>query len=103
MATRICKICGREYRVCPTCKAVKSFAPWRLLVCDPQEYQLFATLSQYDYDKNAKDAASAMDMIGIDDTTIKTYIPEVQQQIAEIRNRTKATTKKTASKQQNKE
>lgn len=90
MVTRRCKICGKQYEVCPTCRSVKTFASWRLLVCDPQEYQLFTVLSQYDLDKDAVCASDAIKQIGISDEDIKKYIPSVQKQISEIKSKLEA-------------
>lgn len=90
MTTRKCKICGKEYKVCPSCKAVRSFAPWRLLTCDPQEYQLFTILSKYDLDKDAACALESMDNIGIKQNQVDTYLPSVQNQISEIQKAVKS-------------
>ena len=57
MVTRKCKICGKSYQVCPTCETVKSFMPWRTLVCSLEEYQVFSILSDYLCNKDAVTAA----------------------------------------------
>lgn len=97
MAVRKCKICGKEYKVCPTCRSVKTFAPWRLLVCNPQEYQLYVTLSQYDVDQDVNSALSAIRQIGITDEDIQTYIPSVQKQIAVIQSKQQETQETTTA------
>lgn len=97
MTERICKICGKSYKVCTTCNSIKTFSPWRLLVCNAQEYQLFAALSRFDYDKDAVAASQALNQIGLDDADIANYIPSVQEQINKIKKTKKPRTKQRAN------
>lgn len=84
MVTRKCKICGKSYQVCPTCETVKSFMPWRTLVCSLEEYQVFSILSDYLCNKDAVTAAKSLDGLKLSKKTIKGYMPDIQKEIAGV-------------------
>lgn len=84
MVTRSCAICGKDYEVCPTCESVRTFTPWRTLVCCATEFVLFETLSKFDCDKNAVEANDVLKQLDI--TDIDKYLPHVQKQITDIRS-----------------
>ncbi len=84
MATRICKICGKKYKVCPTCEGVRTFTPWRTLTCDPQEFMLFEILSKHTLDHDSIEAVNQINALGFSKERIKTFLPEIQEQMTNI-------------------
>lgn len=84
MITRICKICGKKYKVCPTCEGIKTFTPWRTLVCDPQEFMLFEILSRHTLDHNSVVAAERIRTLEFSSSRIKSFLPEIQDQMKAI-------------------
>lgn len=84
MVTRTCAICGKRYETCPTCESVRTFTPWRTIVCCSTEFVLFEALSKFDYDKNAAEADNVLKQLDIGD--VSSYLPEVQKQINDIRS-----------------
>lgn len=91
MVTRKCKICGKPYQVCPSCSTVKSFTPWRTLVCSLEEYQVFSILSDYICNKDVETAAHALDNLKLSKRTIKGYMPDIQKEISNIYQAAKQT------------
>lgn len=98
--TRTCKICGNKYKVCLTCESVRTFTPWRTIVCDPQEYLLFAILSKHSTDGDSIVAADDIASLGFTKTKIKTFLPNIQRQIAEINTAAKKSKKSAAQKEE---
>ena len=84
MVTRVCKICGKEYDICPTCEQIRTFTPWRRVVCDAKEFIIYTTLSKYDLDKDAKEAVESFDNLGLTKKEIRTFIPAVRKSILDI-------------------
>lgn len=77
-----CDICGKPYRVCNSCKEVKSFTPWRTVTDTMQHYIIFLVLSEYTKTKNkekAKEELSKCDLSELDtfNENIKTVIKEI--------------------------
>ena len=78
----ICDICGKPYRVCNSCKEVKSFTPWRTVTDTMQHYLIFSALSEYTKTKDkekAKEELSKCDLSELDtfNENIKTVIKEI--------------------------
>ena len=78
----ICDICGKPYRVCSSCKEVKSFTPWRTVTDTMQHYLIFLALSEYTKTKDkekAKEELSKCDLSELDtfNENIKTVIKEI--------------------------
>ena len=78
----ICDICGKPYRVCNSCKEVKSFTPWRTVTDTMQHYIIFLALSEYTKTKDkekAKEELSKCDLSELDtfNENIKTAIKEI--------------------------
>lgn len=42
-----CRICGKEYDVCPTCAEIKVYKPYRMYFCGETHYKVWMTLKQY--------------------------------------------------------
>ena len=95
MVYRNCKICGTRYKVCPTCENIRTFTPWRTVVCSPDEFILYETLSRYDYDKDAQAAVQVFKDLKLTKKKIKTYLPTVQTAINNIIAASKATEEET--------
>ena len=77
-----CDICGKPYRVCNSCKEVKSFTPWRTVTDTMQHYLIFLVLSEYTKTKDkekAKEELSKCDLSELDtfNENIKTVIKEI--------------------------
>ena len=77
-----CDICGKPYRVCNSCKEVKSFTPWRTVTDTMQHYIIFLALSEYTKTKDkekAKEELSKCDLSELDtfNENIKTVIKEI--------------------------
>lgn len=77
-----CDICGKPYRVCNSCKEVKSFTPWRTVTDTMQHYLIFLALSEYTKTKDkekAKEELSKCDLSELDtfNENIKTVIREI--------------------------
>lgn len=78
----ICDICGKPYRVCNSCKEVKSFTPWRTVTDTMQHYLIFLALSEYTKTKDkekAKEELSKCDLSELDtfNENIKSAIKEI--------------------------
>ena len=78
----ICDICGKPYRVCNSCKEVKSFTPWRTVTDTMQHYIIFLALSEYTKTKDkekAKEELSKCDLSELDtfNENIKSAIKEI--------------------------
>lgn len=95
MAKRNCKICGKEYKVCPTCATVRTFTPWRMVTCSQTEFLVYELLSKYDLDKDIEAAGAALEKLGIDDKVADTYLPSVSTVIHSILEATAAPKKNT--------
>lgn len=77
-----CDICGKPYRVCNSCKEIKSFTPWRTVTDTMQHYLIFLALSEYTKTKDkekAKEELSKCDLSELDtfNENIKTVIKEI--------------------------
>lgn len=77
-----CDICGKPYRVCNSCKEVKSFTPWRTVTDTMQHYIIFLALSEYTKTKDkekAKEELSKCDLSELDtfNENIKSVIKEI--------------------------
>ena len=77
-----CDICGKPYRVCNSCKEVKSFTPWRTVTDTMQHYFIFLALSEYTKTKDkekAKEELSKYDLSELDtfNENIKSAIKEI--------------------------
>ncbi len=95
MTTRICKICGKKYKVCPSCEGVRTFTPWRTITCDPQEFMLFELLSKHTFDHDSVEAVKQMNTLRFSKERIKTFLPEIQEQISDIQKDAKKSKPKT--------
>lgn len=42
-----CAVCGKEYKVCPTCAKIKSFTSWRTITDTINCYRIYMALSDY--------------------------------------------------------
>ena len=61
-----CDICGKKYKVCNTCKEVKSFAPWRTITDTMDHYKIFLALSDYTRTKDKKAAKEDLSHCNLD-------------------------------------
>ena len=78
----VCDICGKPYRVCNSCKDIKSFTPWRTITDTMDHYKIFLVLSNY---TNTKDRARAKQALETCDLSeLETFRPEIKAVIKEI-------------------
>ena len=78
----ICDICGKPYRVCQTCKEIKSFKPWRTVTDTFPHYLIFLAISDYTRTKDkekAKEELSKCDLTGLE--SFNEYIKKVIHEI----------------------
>ncbi len=94
MTTRICKICGKKYKVCPSCEEVRTFAPWRTLVCSVEHYQVFTILSEHICTKDSKQAAQSLHRLHLTKDEMIKFTPAVQKSITDIYAAAKSEAKK---------
>lgn len=83
MADRLihCRVCGKEYKVCPACKRTGG---WNLLTDTEDHYRILVSLMDYQADRDAVKARTKLEIYGVDFMNIKPYIPSVVKLIKEI-------------------
>lgn len=80
-----CRVCGKEYDVCPTCASVRTYTPWRTICDTSQHYQIWVIVDQYKKGVIGKTAARKMlQRVRIKVGDAKGYIPAVRDMIQEI-------------------
>lgn len=47
--TAKCIVCGRQYKICLSCKKYAARRPWQNVADTPECYKLFLVLSQYNH------------------------------------------------------
>lgn len=85
MADTWCRICGKKYKVCPSCENVKSRTPWRVITDTAPHYQVWLIMRQYQ--TGLLDKATARKMLlqtDILENEVANFIPSVQEFIASI-------------------
>lgn len=102
MVTKVCKICGKSYDVCPACESVRTFAPWRTIVCSSREFILYELLSEYDLKKDAEHFSKVFKTLDITDAMVDTYRTDVRNRIYEINSLVSAKERTTTKKRVNK-
>lgn len=85
MAETWCRVCGKHYKICPSCENVKNRTPWRAIADTASHYQVWLTVSQYQAGLLSKETAQEiLQRINISEAEIRGYIPSVQEIIAAI-------------------
>lgn len=78
----ICDICGKPYKVCGSCKEIKSFTPWRTITDTMDHYKIFLVLSNY---TNTEDKVRAkQELATCDLSELETFRPEIKAVIKDI-------------------
>mgnify|MGYP000008932162 CR=1 FL=1 len=78
----VCAICGKPYRVCNTCKEIKSFSPWRIVTDTLPHYMIYLTLCEFNKTQDKAKAKSELE--GCDLSELDTFDSDVKTVINEI-------------------
>ena len=78
----VCDICGKPYRVCNSCKDIKSFTPWRTITDTMDHYKIFLVLSNYTNTKDRARAKQELETCNLSE--LETFRPEIKAVIKEI-------------------
>lgn len=84
-----CKICGKGYHVCNTCKTQKTFKAWRSVTDTIDHFLIFSAIHGYTVTKNkdqAKAELQSCDLSGLEsfNSEIKSVIKEIMQEPSKI-------------------
>lgn len=80
-----CRICGKEYTVCPVCESTRTRTPWRIITDTAAHYKIWLAVSQYKsgvIDKST--AKEILDNVKLSKNELETFIPAVQEIINAI-------------------
>lgn len=81
-----CRICGKEYEVCPTCAEVKQYTPYRIICDTPKHFQLYTLIREYrEGVVTPLEAKRELEQIGVSKAELKTLIQSVQDFVKEVR------------------
>lgn len=79
----VCSICNTPYHICPDCSTTTSFTPWKKIVCSPNCYKIFVSLSGntngYADKAETKEKLSKCDLSNLD-----SFEPNVKSAIKDI-------------------
>lgn len=92
-----CRCCGKEYQVCPTCAEVKVYKPWRVICDTAPHYQTWLIVSNYR--KGIIDKAAAKEQLAgvkLNEGEIATFLPVIQDLIADINEHDAVSVEETA-------
>ena len=81
MSIRKCRVCGKEYEVCPACKRTNG---WNNLTDTEDHYRILIALMDYKSDGNADMAREWLELCDVDFRDTTGYLPSVAKLIEEI-------------------
>jgi len=76
----ICRICGKPYHKCISCKNKLALSPWTLYTDTAEHYQIFQTLRGVNIGVYTKAEAKKM----LSGVSLKGLLPEIAAQIRQI-------------------
>lgn len=77
-----CKICGKGYHVCNTCKNQKVFKAWRSVTDTVGHFLIYSVIHNYTITKNKELAKNELEKCDL--TGLKNFRPEIKSVIEEI-------------------
>lgn len=98
-----CKICGKGYHVCNTCKTQKTFKAWRSVTDTIDHFLIYSAIHNYTVSKNKELAKTELEKCDL--TDMENFKPEIKSVIKEIMqasSKVELDNSKTAAKQKEK-
>lgn len=77
-----CKICGKGYHVCNTCKNQKVFKAWRSVTDTIDHFLIYSVIHDYTVSKNKEHTKT--ELKNCDLTDMENFKPEIKSVIKEI-------------------
>lgn len=77
-----CDVCGKKYHMCYSCEEIKTFNPWKRVVCTVECFKIYMAVHGYTVTKDKEMARKALSSCDLSE--LESFSDNIKQAIKEI-------------------